>query len=173
MKSRVFLALIVSLAVLTACSKTPQQERQAKAPLVIPSKQMQQDFFACKDLIGNEWVGIGENFSTDDGKIIVIARLDPSELNSWLTIELVSPDDQIIEKESLEYEAVRDIGIEFDPVKLADKGGAGRYQANVYSDTRPMGRVEFFLEDRREEGPLVEGTDNPELSGIHWDTPSQ
>lgn len=139
----------------------------------MPSEQVQQQFFACKDLIGNEWIGIGQNFSTDDERIIVIARLDPSELDSLMMLELVSPENRIIERESHEYSAVRDVGIYFDPVKLADKGGPGRYRANIYSDSRPMGQVEFFLEDRREEGPIIREGLNPTLSGIQWDTPSE
>lgn len=173
MRNCAILTLLAALLLVAACSKTPYQERKASSPLLIPSKQVQQEFFACKDLIGNEWVGVGQTFSTDDERIIIIARLDPSELDSWLILEIISPENRIIEKESLEYNAVRDIGIYFDPVKLADKGGAGRYQANIYSDTRPKGRVEFFLEDRREEGPVIEQGLNPTLSGIQWDTPDE
>jgi hypothetical protein len=173
MRNCAILTLPALLVLCAACSKTPYQELKATDPLLVPSKQVQQQFFACKDLIGKEWVGVGQDFSTDDEKIIIISRLDPSQLKSWLTFEILSPDDQIIEKEDLTYEAVRDVGIEFSPVKLADKGGPGRYKANVYSDSRPMGQVVFYLEDRREEGPLVGEGESPELSSIQWETPSE
>ena len=166
------LTLVFVSGLFFACIDTPQKRKDASSPALLPSKQVQQKFFACKDLIKSEWIGVGEDFSTDDEKLIIVSRLDPAELNSTLMVEIISPEDEIVEKESHDYEAIRDVGIYFDPVKLVEQSGAGRYRAYIYADSRPVGRVYFFIQDLRQEGPLVEEARNPELSGIQWETPS-
>lgn len=172
MKKCAVFALSAGLVTFAACSKTPYQQRKATSPLLIPSKQVQSRFFACKALLGSEWVGVGEDFSTDDEKIIIMARPDKTSLDSWLILEILSPENRIIETEAFEYDALRDIGVYFDPVQLVEKGGAGRYEARIYSDARPIGRVQFLVEDRREEG-ATEAAMAPVLDEVEWDVPTE
>jgi len=173
LKPLTFLAVPALLAIALGCAETPEQTVTAKDPIIIPSTQSQHRFFACKDLIDGEWVGIGDSFTTDDPKIVIVARLDQKEIGSWLAMEILSPENKIVEKEDRQYLAAQDVGIFFDPIALVDKSGPGRYKAHIYSDSRPMGQVIFFLQDTREEAEKAEKEASPALSGVEWKSPDE
>jgi len=163
--------LVIILAGALGCAGDGRKaDRHKDQPVLSPSKQVQRKFFACKDLVSGQWIGVGADFSTDNEKIIIVARLDPTLLSTRLTFEIISPDDKIIEKEDRDYNEVRDVGVYFDPVRLIEKGkGPGRYRANIYSDSNSVGSVSFFVEDFLERSS--EKAVNPQLKEIEWVTP--
>jgi hypothetical protein len=161
---------VILIAGISGCAGGPKGTRLKEQPVLSPSKQVQRKCFACKDLVRDQWIGVGSDFSTDNEKIILVARLDPSLLDTRLTFEILSPDNKIIEKEDRNYDQVRDVGVFFDPVRLIEKGGGpGRYQANIFSDSNAVGSVVFFVEDFRED--VYEKAINPQLKEIEWVTP--
>jgi hypothetical protein len=162
--------VVLLVGILGCAGGARKADRLKDQPVLSPSKQVQRKFFACKDLVGGQWIGVGSDFSTENEKIIVVARLDPSLLGTRLTFEIMSPDDKIIEKEDRNYDQVQDVGVFFDPVRLIEKGkGPGRYMSNIYSDSNFVGAVPFFVEDFRERTSVK--AINPQLKEIEWVTP--
>lgn len=172
-RSALIILSLISLVGLQGCSSSPEKDAKKNSkPALSPSKQVQRKFFVCKDLIQDQWIGQGTDFSTDDQMIVVVARLDPTLLNTRLTFEILSPDNKIIEQEDREYKYVRDVGVFFEPTKLVEKGGGpGKYKANVLADSKYIGSVPFYLEDFREDS--YRSTDNSKLKDVEWITPQE
>lgn len=141
------------------------------SPVEIESVQLTERFFACTGRDGRRWGEEKTEFTEEETKIVLVAKLDDSRDRAWIIIEAVSPDGRIVAKEKRRFKEGEQLGFAFSPSKLLENSDSGQWRGLFWADGDPIGFVDFTLvsdEDLAEAGAeyevLEEGASEPILS---------
>jgi hypothetical protein len=153
------IALAIGLtALLMGCSEQNQIERfdfsQDRAD-VSESRQLQHDFYTCAryDEQTDQFYDRSEIYGPQDDILIAVADLARDEKRARLVIELIAPNEELVEQETRKYRSGSRVGVMYDVGKLIRDGGYGQWRINFYGDTLPVGYTDFWILENPEHGP--------------------
>lgn len=128
----------------------------SKKAVVLPSKQVQRDFYTCRGFEHGLPVDVTSEFDVrQDGLVYIVADLEKEQKGSRLDFELTSPGNVVTYMERVILKENRPYGFYFDTKKMYERAGGGPWKALFWADGQPVGRVYFNLFGEAEEQAAV------------------
>jgi len=119
---------------------------------VLPSKQVQRDFYTCRGFDHGLPVDVTSEFDVrQDGLVYVVADLEKEQKGNRLDFELTSPGNVVTYMERVILKEDRPYGFYFDTKKMYERAGGGPWKALFWADGQPVGRLYFNLYGEAEE----------------------
>lgn len=133
-------------------------------PDVSDSEQMQSDFYTCVDFVAaeNQFIDCTDIFGPADRTLVVVAKLPVNEQRTRLLIELDAPNRRPQREEARSFRSGSIVGVRYNVSELIQTGGYGKWRANFYGDTLPIGYTDFYILAKPEEGVPADEAEDPQ-----------
>jgi hypothetical protein len=142
----------------------------SKRAEVLPSKQVQRDFYTCRGFDHGLPVDVTSEFDIrQDGLVYVVADLEKEQKGNRLDFELTSPGNVVTYMERVILKEDRPYGFYFDTKKMYERAGGGPWKALFWADGQPVGRLYFNLYGEAEEQAVQAGAGSSSIfDAILW-----
>lgn len=142
-RSALFVLVLFTSTWMTGCYSTQ--------PIAMePASALRHDVFTCKGLSEDKrWIGVTDEFlPEEDPRVVIVARLEKEDLQKIVIYELINPLGVIALTERRIKPRSETLGVYFEMRQLLERGGEGRWVANVYSDDASVGQAVFYVGER-------------------------